>query len=204
MKIPKKLTELINKYDQENLTFAKVTAEDVKTTNFREMNEKDIYKLLKNGVLLPFADAFKYNNFGVLLTGRSGVGKTTTMANLAHNHNIYARDRPTLFKNDKTYVFKDDVKSNNYPFFAPFLFPEEVESSELRYVINICNMKDSFKQCNETEIKNIIDFIMFEAVDMKKTDDAAKLAYELFEGIQFYNVDRNEKRHEIIKKIMSI
>ena len=165
-------------------------------TGGKEIDGAIFERLLSLGVLIPYADAFSFDDKGVLLVGKAGVGKSPIVEKFLQLYGrravILAVNNPVVY-NPATYrlneqtkpvVYLDDIGSQEIPFFAPFLLdaPEDFQEFQLGYIFNL--KPGSGVKIREGSIESAID----EMVSWPKTQQSSQRLREMFTQVKCYNV----------------
>ena len=182
--IPPQLTRVVEELDIRGITFQ----------SLRE-DRRTFFRLLGRGVLWPDAAAFAYDGMGVLVLTPYPPEKSTLVdkfkQELPDRVKVLAYNRPTLFYdgNGKPVIYADDVKLQNVPFLAPFLFPGSVEEVGLEVIVFL-SVDEQHVHTSENPWNGVTGYFISSNVHTP-TEKAKKTLEKALSGVEYLGVGTN-------------
>lgn len=157
-----------------------------------DVDDEVFANLLSHGVVIPYADAVSYEKKGILVVGEGGIGKSPLVGKMQklfpQESQVLAFDSPSIYQPDNTQravVYLDDIRSNEFPFFAPFLYPGDIEEYPIEYLIHL--RKDNRRILREGDIEEAVNYSVFEGSGYPRTREAETKMREILNGVKCYD-----------------
>lgn len=185
------LKTYVEELDRRNTYLHEMNVEDGKILG-PDIDDKAFAKLLSFGVIIPYADAVSYDRKGILVVGEGGIGKSSLVKNMEklfpETSQTLAFDSPTLYKPDNTeraLVYLDDIGSNCFPFFVPFLYPSETDEFPIEYLIHL--RENNRRSLREGDIQEAVNYMIFDGPGYPRTAAAERKMGEIVDGVRCFD-----------------
>ena len=160
-----------------------------------ELTDKELERLLSYGIAMPYADAYSFNEAGMLLVGEADIDKQLSVSRISglypQRFRLLAQDNPVIYQpqiNVNPVAYLDDIRSEDTPFFAPFLFPNSVPEFPVEYLFHL--KRSDRRATLEGNMSETINFMMFEAGFYRRTIANERRLNEIFSLVRCYDVLR--------------
>lgn len=165
-----------------------------------ESEEDTFIHLFRHGIIHPYGDTFAYDGKAVLICGDSGIGKTHLVEKfkreLGDRVQILAKDDPILYWDGKSnpVTYEDDINSNDYPFFVPFLFPGEAPEFELNSIVHL--KADGSRKVRSLDISDReVSGYLIESNNHNRTPELERILTLAMAGVHVFEYGKNQGYH---------
>ena len=182
------LQEYIRELDNRNASL-------IHARGSNKLTDEELERLLSYGVAIPYADAYSFNEAGMLLVGEESIDKQSSVRRISELYprrfQLLAQDNPVIYQpkiNMNPVVYLDDIRSEDVPFFVPFLFPGSVPEFPVEYLFHL--KRSDRRATLEGDMSEAINFMMFEAGFYRRTRANERRLNEIFSQVRCYDVLR--------------